>query len=77
MIKDWDIKKICQEITKIRFAATDGHMDGFNTWGCKKDLYQLLWYIEDELDKCSTYADEKEYVKKREQNKLLKVLGKK
>jgi hypothetical protein len=77
MIKDWDIKKICQEITKIRFASTDGYMDGFNTWGCKKDLYQLLWYIEDELDKCSTYADEKEYVKKREQYKLLKVLGKK
>lgn len=77
MIKDWDIKKICQEITKIRFAATNGYMDGFNTWGCKKDLYQLLWYIEDELDKCSTYADEKEYVKKREQHKLLKALGKK
>ena len=77
MIKDWDIKKICQEITKIRFAATDGYMDGFNTGGCKKDLYQLLWYIEDELDKCSTYTDEKEYVKKREQHKLLKALGKK
>jgi len=42
MIKDWSVKDICQEVRKITLAATDGHMDGFNTWGCKKDLYNYF-----------------------------------
>ena len=36
MIKDWDVKEICQEIRKITRATNDKYMDGFNTWGCKK-----------------------------------------
>ena len=77
MIKDWDDKEICQEIRKITRATNDKYMDGFNTWGCKKDLYQLLWFVQDELDKCSTYVDEKEFVKVRDQKQMLKALGKK
>jgi len=77
MIIDWDLKKVKKQVDKIVFAATDPKMDGFNTWGCKKDLYEILWYVEDSLDKCSSYADEDEFVKRREQKKLLKALGKK
>ena len=76
MIKDWNKATICQEISKITWAATDPRMDGYVTWGCKKDLYEILWFIEDEIDKCSTYQGEKEFVNSREQNKLLKALGK-
>jgi|TARA_B110000305_G_scaffold209000_1_gene241638 hypothetical protein len=76
MIKDWSVQKIRQEIAKIRFAENDPRMDGFVTWGCKKDLYEMLWYIEDELDKCSTYADEDDFIKRREQSILLRTLGK-
>jgi hypothetical protein len=77
MIKDWNIPKIVEEIRKISWAATDPRMDGFVTWGCKQDLYQLKWLIEQELDKCSTYGGlEDEYVKKHEQKELLKTLGK-
>ena len=77
MIRNWNKSEICNEISKITFAATDPKMDGFNTWGCKKDLYEILWFVEDELDKCSTYAGEDEFVKRRAQEQLLKTLGKK
>ena len=77
MIIDWDIKKIKRQINKIVIAATDPKMDGFNTWGCKKDLYKILWHVEDSLDKCSSYVDEDEFVKRREQQQLIKALGKK
>ena len=77
MIIDWDLKKVKSQVDKIVFAATDPKMDGFNTWGCKQDLYEILWYVEDSLDKCSSYVDEDEFVKRREQKKLLKALGKK
>jgi hypothetical protein len=77
MIIDWDLKKVKKQVDKIVFAATDPKMDGFNTWGCKKDLYEILWYVEDSLGKCSSYEDEHEFIKRREQKKLLKILGKK
>jgi len=77
MKRDWNKSDICNEISKITWAANDARMDGFVTWGCKQDLYEILWFVEDELAKCSTYEDEAEYVKKREQHILLKTLGKK
>lgn len=77
MIKDWNKTDICSAIQRITFAATDPRQDGYVSWGCKQDLYEILWFVEDELEKCSTYVDEDEYVKRREQNKLLKALGKK
>ena len=78
MIKDWSTQEILREIRKITIAATDPYMDGFNTWGCKRELYEILFFVQQELDGCSDYADlEKEYLKKHEQDKLLKILGKK
>lgn len=77
MIRDWNKTDICNDIRKITFDANDPRMDGFVTWGCKKSLYEILWFVEDELAKCSTYFDEEEFLKKREQHKLLTMLGKK
>ena len=78
MIKDWNTQEILREIRKITIAATDPYMDGFNTWGCKRELYEILFFLQQELDECSTYGDvEEEYLKRYEQNKLLKILGKK
>jgi hypothetical protein len=77
MIKNWSVEYIKSEIGKISFAESDPRMDGFVTWGCKKDLYELLWFIEDQLDNCSKYAFiEDDHIKTREQQQLLKVLGK-
>ena len=78
MIKRWNVQSICSEISQITFAATDPRMDGFNTWGCKRDLYEILFYVQQELDKCSTYGDiEEEYLKKHDQELILRALGKK
>ena len=75
-IHDWNKTDICSSIQRITFACTDPRQDGYVGWGCKKELYEILWFVEDELAKCSTYVDEEEFVKRREQNKLLKILGK-
>jgi hypothetical protein len=72
MIKDWDVPKICSEISKIAWAESDPRMDGFVTWGCKQDLYQLKWFIESKLAKCSTYAGEEEYITEHEKNLTFK-----
>ena len=78
MIKDWNIQNICNEVRKITWAATDPRMDGFVTWGCKRDLYEVLFFVQRELDKCSTYSEvEEEYLKKHDQEMILRALGKK
>jgi len=74
MIIDWSMRDIETQINKITWAATDPRMDGFNTWARKKELYHLLWHIEDSLDKCSTYAGEEAFVREREKTKTFNAL---
>ena len=77
MIRDWNKSDICNDIRKITYAANDARMDGFVTWGCKQDLYEVLFYVQQELDKCSTYGDiEQDYLKKHDQELILRALGK-
>ena len=74
MIIDWNLSELKESVNKIGYAESDPRMDGFVTWGCKQDLYQLLWHIEDTLEKCSTYADEDIFVRNREKQKTIKAL---
>lgn len=75
VIIDWSLNELKEGVNKIGHAESDSRMDGFVTWRCKQDLYQLLWHVEDTLDKCSTYADEEEFVRKREKQKTFETLG--
>lgn len=75
MIIDWQVRDIVNEINKISRAANDPYMDGFNTWGAKQDLYQILWHVESQLKKCSTYAGEDDYVKEHEKRLTFEALG--
>lgn len=78
MIKNWNSNDICREIRKITFAATDPRMDGYITWDCKRELYEILFLVQKELDKCSTYATiEDDFLKKHDQELILRALGKK
>ena len=76
MIKDWNREKIEQDIWKIHFAESDPRMDGFTTWGCKKDLIMLKYYIDDILAKCSTYVGEEEFINELEANRTFELLKK-
>ena len=75
MIIDWSLSDLKEGVDKIGYAESDPRMDGFVTWGCKQDLYQLLWHVEDTLDKCSTYAGEDAFVRDREKQKTFELLG--
>ena len=74
MITDWSITDIKAHVDKIAWAESDPRMDGFVTWRCKRDLYELLWYIEDKLEQCSTYSTEEELLETRRENKIINKL---
>lgn len=67
MIKDWSLDTIKHEIDKMSFAESDPRMDGFTTFGCKQDLYRVLFYVQNKINQCSTYAGEEDWVKENEQ----------
>ena len=78
MIIDWSLEKVKEEVDKINFAESDTRMDGFTTWGCKKDLYEILWYVEEALDKCGTYSNEQDFIEEHEKELMWDILkGKK
>ena len=74
MITYWNIPIIEAEVDKIAWAESDLRMDGHVTWGCKKDLYELYWYIEDKLAKCSTYEPETRFLEQRRENIIINKL---
>lgn len=74
MITDWSITDIKAHVDKIAWAESDPRMDSFVTWRCKRDLYELLWYIEDNLEQCSTYSTEEELLETRRENKIINKL---
>ena len=74
MIIDWSLKTIKEEVDKIRFAEGDKYMDGFTTWGCKKDLYEVLWYVEKALDECDTYSNEDDFIEEHEKELMWSIL---
>ena len=51
-------------------------MDGYVTWGCKQDLYQILWHVQNKLDKCSVYVGEDDYKRNHEKKQTWKALTK-
>jgi len=75
MIKKWSVNDIKNEISKISWAESDPRLDGFNTWGCKKDLYEILWFVEDKLRQCSTYAFEEEFLNEHEKKETWRILN--
>lgn len=76
MIKDWDRKRIEQDIWKIKWATTDPRQDGFTTWGCKQDLILLKYLIEDMLAECPTYSVEEEFINELEADRTFALLKK-
>ena len=78
MIINWSLETVKDEVDKINFAESDTRMDGFTTWGCKKDLYEILWYVEKALDDCSTYSNEDDFLEEHDKELMWAILkGKK
>lgn len=74
MIKDWDLQVIKNEIDKIAFQESNHAMDGYNCWYAKKELYQILWYVEAKLKRTGMYANEDEYIKNHKIEEMWAIL---
>jgi hypothetical protein len=72
--KDWDMNAIKHQIWTMRHECTTPYNDGFVQWGIKQELYELKWLLDETLKKCSTFAGEEQWLKEREQEKIIEIL---
>ena len=73
--KNWDVGNIANDIRTISREASSTLNDGFISWGCKQDLYLLKDLIDNALLEAPSFGDlEEEWLKEREQQRIIKIL---
>lgn len=73
-LKDVSINDVIWDIQRIGYKATDPYMDGYFQWGQKQKLYQILWEVERQLKKCSTFAPEEDWLQEHSEEVMLETL---
>ena len=75
-LKRWDINDIKSQLNYCAAELLSPYNDGFVSWGCKKDLYTIKFYIDSILESSPKFSCEEEFLKNQEQEKLIHILQK-
>lgn len=65
---------ILWEIQKLGNKATDPNMTGWVNWPAKQELYKIYWAVKKQLNRCSTFADEDEWLREHDQDVFIEKL---
>ena len=55
----------------------DPNIDGFNGWGCKQKIYQVLWQAQKAIKDAPTYHGEEEWLLEHKKKEIAKELKRK
>ena len=75
MIIDWNVDKVIADCQKMYRGAVDPYATGWVNWPCKQDLYRVKFAVDEMLRNTSTFADEEEWLKDQEKEKMWKTLN--
>ena len=75
MIKHWNVENVVNQLRSCSYAMSDPGMDGFVTWGCKQDLYNIKFILDDIIENAPTYAGEQEWLEERAKEKTWKIIS--
>ncbi len=67
-------ESVLWEIQKLGYAAYDPRMDGYVQFEKKKQLYKILWAVEEQLSRCSTFYGEEEWLQEHAEDVFLEKL---
>lgn len=71
----WDKSQIIRDISACAAQVGSPYNDGFSAWGCKKDLLDIQYHLEQTLKELPTFATEEEYFREREKQQVWKALN--
>lgn len=72
---NWDKTQIIRDINSCASQAGSPYNDGFSAWGCKKDLLDIQYHLEETLKRLPKFATEEEYYQEREKQQVWKALN--
>ena len=73
--KNWDVADIASQIYRLARSCSNPYTDGFTSFECKKDLYQLRQILDDALKEAPDFGElEKDWLDEQEKKRLVKIL---
>jgi diphthamide biosynthesis methyltransferase len=73
--KSWDVADVTRQIHSLARECSTPYNDGFTSFECKKDLYQIKKIIDDALAEAPDFgALEEEWLQEQEKKRIIKIL---
>jgi hypothetical protein len=73
--KNWDVPDISRQIHSLARECSSKYNDGFTSFECKKDLYQLKHIVDTALAEAPDFGDlEQQWLTEQEQKRIIKIL---
>lgn len=73
--KSWDVSDIARQIHSLARECSSMYNDGFTSFECKKDLYQLKDIVDRALEQAPDFGDlEQQWLTEQEQKRIIKIL---
>ncbi len=73
--KSWDVADIASQIHSLARECSSVYNDGFTSFECKKDLYQLKLIVDHALSNAPDFGElEQEWLTEQEQKRIIKIL---
>jgi hypothetical protein len=71
---NWDVENIKNQLRRMYSECNSSYNTGFIQWAIKQELYEVKFLLDESLQKCSTFAGEEQWLKEREQEKIIEIL---
>ncbi len=73
--KNWDVSDIASQIHSLARECSSMYNDGFTSFECKKDLYQLKQIVDNALSEAPDFGElEQDWLTEQEQKRIIKIL---
>lgn len=74
LIKRHNLANIISQLQSCAYDMNDMNMDGFYQWGCKQDLYQVKFILDELLENGHKFSPEDEWLAEQEKEKIIRIL---
>lgn len=72
----WDVARILSELRSCTVQAGSSYNDGFTAWGCKQDLLQIKYELDNMLRGLPSFgSDEEDFVRQLEKRQVWRELN--
>tara|TARA_A100001388_G_scaffold181667_1_gene136041 strand:- start:400 stop:669 length:270 start_codon:yes stop_codon:yes gene_type:complete len=74
-IEKTGVSKIKEQLWQWEGVMHDPNIDGFNGWGCKQKIYEVLFAAQEMIEKAPSYAGEKEWLEEQKFDRAIKKIS--